>query len=413
MLRWLFNIRKSDPQPVRLSHPRVKPHLIHPDARMVVQRLHRQGHAAYIVGGAVRDLLLNLHPKDFDVATSAHPGQIRRLFRYSIVIGRRFRLVHVRFGRDKVVEVATFRRHHGQDAGGGPVRDDNVFGTEKEDAFRRDFTLNALFYDPDADQVIDYVGGLNDLKERRIRCIGNPFERLPEDPVRILRAVKFSAKYDLAIDSGLEKAMSRFMDRIRQCSNRRLFEELLKIIRSACLAPFVRKSREVGFLRHFLPFLHKLDARDPDGLMRIAGACDASMKRERFGPPFAFALLLWPEIKRLNRETREPQMAIRSAIQDFCRDYSISRADKFIMRDLLSAKLRLDYYLDRFRQGRPVPFRKLRSLQDASQTLAFYRTAEETDTGDLRGYEFWKNRLGRRPGPPQAEGEAPLTRRPL
>ena len=410
MLRWLLNITKSEKMPLRLSHPLVRPDLIHPDARMVVNRLHQQGHTAYIVGGAVRDLLLNRVPKDFDVATSAHPNEVRRLFRYSIIIGRRFRLVHVRFGRQKVVEVATFRSHHGQDAGGGPVRDDNVFGTEREDAFRRDFTLNALFYDLINNQVVDYVGGLKDLKERRIRCIGDPLERLPEDPVRILRAVKFSAKYGLSIDSGLEKSMARFMDRIHQCSNRRLFEELLKILKSGCLAPFVRKSQEVGFLQHYLPFLHKLNARDPAYLMRVAEACDESVKQEHLGPSFAFSLLLWPEIKRLRLQTHDLQVAIRSAIQEFCQDYSISRADKFIMRDLLSTKLRLDYHLERFQEGKPVPFRRLHSLPDLAYALEFYRVVEGIDSADLQAYEFWKNRLERRF---DDNRRAPLARRPL
>src|ERR671918_633686 len=182
---------------------------IDPDALKVLHRLRTGEHVAYLVGGSVRDLLLGRHPKDFDIGTSAHPYQVKKLFRNCWIIGRRFRLAHVKFGT-KVIEVATFRRQvqPGEegvpDASPPPVHDpavhhDNTFGTPEEDAFRRDFTINALFYDISSFSIIDYTGGLEDLNARLMRCIGNPEERFKEDPVRMLRAVAMAARLDFTI----------------------------------------------------------------------------------------------------------------------------------------------------------------------------------------------------------------------
>src|SRR5436190_7412318 len=190
----------------------IAPEQIDPDAAKVVERLRRYDHAAYLVGGCVRDLLLGgRKPKDFDVATSAQPNEIRRLFRNCRIIGRRFRLAHIFFG-SKIIETSTFRANPrdvdlGDEAESSTVegeelliRRDNVFGTAEEDARRRDFTMNGLFYDVDADEVIDYVGGLGDLAARTVRTIGEADIRFREDPVRILRAIKFAARLDFDID---------------------------------------------------------------------------------------------------------------------------------------------------------------------------------------------------------------------
>ena len=166
---------------------------IDPDALKVLYRLKNHGFTAYLVGGGVRDLLLGRRPKDFDIGTSAHPQQVKKLFRNCFVIGRRFRLCHVRFGR-KVVEVSTFRRQAQAEEGDTLIRRDNTFGSPEQDAFRRDFTVNALFYDIATFSVIDWVGGLPDLEARVIRTIGDPALRFREDPVRMLRAVALAAR---------------------------------------------------------------------------------------------------------------------------------------------------------------------------------------------------------------------------
>src|SRR5438477_1145289 len=201
------------------------------DALKVLYRLKNHGFKACLVGGGVRDLLLGRKPKDFAISTDAHPQQVKKLFRNCFVIGRRFRLCHVRFGR-KVVEVSTFRRQAPPEEGDTLIRRDNTFGTPEEDAFRRDFTVNALFYDIATYAVIDYVGGLRDLENRVIRSIGDPGVRFLEDPVRMLRAVVFAARLDFQIDEPILDAIGTHRHEIAGAAPARLVEEYFKILRS-------------------------------------------------------------------------------------------------------------------------------------------------------------------------------------
>jgi poly(A) polymerase len=212
---------------------------ISPEALKVLHGLREAGFLAYLAGGGVRDLLLNRQPKDFDIATDAHPNQVKRLFRNSRLVGRRFRLAHV-FFRDTYIEVATFRAHlppddqpapehlfHKRD---GMIARDNVFGTPPEDAVRRDFTVNALFYNIEDRSIIDYVGGLKDLDARVIRVIGDPRVRLREDPVRMIRAIRFASVLDFAIEEEAWKAIGELKDTIALASRDRLYEEALKLV---------------------------------------------------------------------------------------------------------------------------------------------------------------------------------------
>jgi poly(A) polymerase len=195
---------------------------IDPDAEKILRRLLRYNHKAYLVGGCVRDLLLGRTPKDFDIATSATPNEIKDLFRNCRIIGRRFRLAHIFFG-SKIIETSTFRMNPRE---GTPIeeveelliRRDNVFGTAEEDARRRDFTMNGLFYDIEAGEVIDYVGGLADIEARLVRTIGDPEIRFREDPVRILRAIKFAARLDFQIEPATYAALLRHRGEIHQCA---------------------------------------------------------------------------------------------------------------------------------------------------------------------------------------------------
>jgi poly(A) polymerase len=193
----------------RAQHP-ISRRNIDPNVLKILYRLISAGHVAYLVGGGVRDLMMGRRPKDFDVATSAHPHQVRELFRNSRLIGRRFRLVHVFFGAQNI-EVATFRRRSAEvaDSGDPLIRHDNTFGTPEEDAFRLDFTVNALFYDPSTFHVIDHAGGVRDLEGRLIRTIGDPEVRMREDPVRMIRAIRFAVKLDFAIEPATRAAMER------------------------------------------------------------------------------------------------------------------------------------------------------------------------------------------------------------
>jgi poly(A) polymerase len=263
-----------------MVEPRIVPRAEHtlsrrdvdPDALKVLYRLHEASHTAYLVGGGVRDLLLKRRPKDFDIGTSAHPQQVKRLFRNCWIIGRRFRLAHVKFG-PKVIEVATFRRQllPGEEvvADGVPAPDpttadgrrlihhDNTFGTPEEDAFRRDFTINALFYDIATFSIIDYVGGLDDLTARVVRSIGDPETRIKEDPVRMLRAVALASRLDLTIDPPLADAIRVHRHEIARSSPHRLLEEYYKILRAGSSERTFRSLSDMGLLEPISAELHQ------------------------------------------------------------------------------------------------------------------------------------------------------------
>lgn len=223
----------------------------------VLYRLHRHGYTAYLVGGGVRDLLLGRRPKDFDIGTDATPGQVRKLFRNGFLVGRRFRLAHIRFSGNKVVEVATFRRHPEQHE--LPEDPDehfhfvqNVFGSPEEDARRRDFTINALFYNIADFSVIDYVGGLEDLQAGRIRVIGDPRVRFVEDPVRMLRAIEFAARLDFNLAEDIVPAIREHRTLLSSAAPARVREEIMELFRHGISAPVLKRCRELGMLPHLL-----------------------------------------------------------------------------------------------------------------------------------------------------------------
>src|SRR5687767_4899928 len=231
---------------------------IDPDADRVVRKLTRAGHKAYLVGGCVRDLLVGRTPKDFDVATSATPNEIRATFRNCRIIGRRFRLAHVFFG-SKIIETSTFRANpRDEDAPDLLIRRDNVFGTETEDARRRDFTINGLFYDVEKEEVIDYVGGLADLDARLVRTIGDPDVRFQEDPVRILRAIKFAARLDFNIEPATFAALLRQRGEIRKCAPPRVIEEIYRLLRGGASRRSLELLAETGVLEILSPHLAAL-----------------------------------------------------------------------------------------------------------------------------------------------------------
>jgi poly(A) polymerase len=241
---------------------------IDPDALKVLYRLKNHGYVAYLVGGGVRDLLLERRPKDFDIGTSAHPQQVKKLFRNCFIVGRRFRLCHVRFGK-KVIEVSTFRRQAEPEEGDTLIRRDNTFGSPEEDAFRRDFTVNALFYDIATFSVIDWVGGLEDLKERVIRTIGDPGVRLREDPVRMLRAVALAARLDFRIDRDTAEAIRALRGEIVRSSPARILEEFYKILRQGRSRETFQKLHDLGLLAYLLP---EADQAISNGGERLLGS---------------------------------------------------------------------------------------------------------------------------------------------
>jgi poly(A) polymerase len=280
---------------------------VDPDALKVLYRLHEHHYVAYLVGGSVRDLLLNRRPKDFDIGTSAHPHQVKKLFRNCWIIGRRFRLAHVKFGT-KTIEVATFRRQMpatavtpemeaAEDGGGGGNSDaesatprrraddhfihrDNTYGTPEEDAFRRDFTVNALFYDIGTFSIIDYVGGLDDLDSRIIRCIGDPEVRFLEDPVRMLRAVVLAARLQFSIDQPILDAILVHRHEIARSAPARLLEEYYKILRSGHAQEAFKQLRTTGLLKAITPEL----AAASEAVWQSIAALDAYRARFDVAP---------------------------------------------------------------------------------------------------------------------------------
>ncbi|MGN0846309.1 MAG: polynucleotide adenylyltransferase PcnB [Kiritimatiellia bacterium] len=239
---------------------------IDPDALKVLYRLSKHGYTAYLVGGGVRDLLLGRRPKDFDVGTSATPNEVRRVFRNCFLIGRRFRLAHVRFG-DKVIETATFRQNSQtvgeiiEHAAEGPF-EDNTFGTPETDANRRDFTVNGLFYDIKTFAVIDWVGGLKDLRKKVIRSIGDPMIRFREDPVRMMRAIKFASRLDFRIERGTERAIRKLHACILTASIPRLCEEVFRLFTYGASEQAFRMMYEFGLLGDLLPELARFIEKD-------------------------------------------------------------------------------------------------------------------------------------------------------
>jgi poly(A) polymerase len=264
----------------------IDPTGIDPDAAKVIQRLRRYDHAAYLVGGCVRDLLLGRKPKDFDVVTSATPNDIRRLFKNCRIIGRRFRLAHIFFG-PKIIETSTFRanpREIEEEEGGEStetesgdllIRRDNVFGTPEQDARRRDFTINGLFYDLESKQVIDHVSGIPDLEARVVRTIGDPDIRFREDPVRILRAVKFAARCDLTIEPETYRRMMEHRLEIAKCAQARVSEEFYRLLRAGAAKRSMELLLETELLQILAPELVK-------GLKADGDTEEAVLHRARF-----------------------------------------------------------------------------------------------------------------------------------
>jgi poly(A) polymerase len=268
-------------------------------ALKVCEILRAHDYSAYIVGGAVRDLLLGVKPKDYDVVTDAHPEEIHRLFRRSHLIGRRFKLVHVLFGQE-TVEVSTFRAGEGGEADAtGRLLRDNVYGTRVQDAARRDFTANALYYDPHDETVLDYHGGFADVRKKTMRIIGDPSLRFREDPVRMLRAVRFAAKLGFSIDAKTRAPIRELADLLENVPSARLFEEMLKLLLSGHSAACLAQLRKEGLHHGLLPLLDVI-VEQPVGERFLRLALEQTDTRIQTGksvsPAFLFAALLWHEV---------------------------------------------------------------------------------------------------------------------
>ncbi len=275
-------------------------------ALKVLYRLDKAGYRACLVGGGVRDVLLGKQPKDFDVATDATPDQVRALFRNCRLIGRRFRLAHIHFGRE-VIEVATFRAHapdsdKTQLNDDGRILRDNTFGSIEDDALRRDFTVNALYYDIHDFSILDYANGLRDLKAGSLNLIGDPDTRYAEDPVRMLRAVRFAAKLDFTIEASASEAILEHGHLLAVIPPARMFDETIKLFHSGCALRVYQLLREYKLLRYVVPALDEWLQEDPsEGLLDFVDLAlvntDNRVNTDQpVSPGFIFAVLLWPAV---------------------------------------------------------------------------------------------------------------------
>ncbi len=375
------------------------------NALKVMSRLRGSGYQAYLVGGAVRDLLLGGHPKDFDVATDATPEAVHALFRNSRIIGRRFRIVHVRFGPE-TIEVTTFRGHHdnGTDAGGpaatrdnhsrqsasGLLLRDNVYGTLTEDAARRDLSVNALYYDAETFAVYDHVNGLPDLNQRSIRIIGDPEQRYTEDPVRMLRVVRFAAKLGFTIDQQTAETIPRCAHLLGEIPAARLFDEFLKLFLAGYATQTLENLLRFDLLQWLFPDTSTCVRKDEKALALVQAAMRNTDQRIAEGKPvtpaFILAALLWPVVSKqsaqLEHNGEAPMIAIgiagQTAISEAVRRISIPRRFSQPMREIWEFQLRLQR-----RSGRKavelVEHRRFRAGYD----FLLLREQAGEDTGNL------------------------------
>ena len=270
-------------------------------ARRTCDTLQQAGFKAYVVGGAVRDLLIGVTPKDYDVATDATPDEVRNLFRRARIIGRRFQIVHVMFGQE-TIEVSTFRAAHDQNTitdEHGRVLHDNVWGTQAADAARRDFTANALYYDPHKEAILDYHNGVADIKKKTLRMIGEPKLRYREDPVRMLRAVRLAAKLGLKIDPATEAPIREMADLLENVPPARLFDEMLKLLTSGHAVACIKRLRAADLHHGLLPLLDVI-LEQPMGekfvMLSLANTDARVQAGKTTSPGFLFATLLWHEV---------------------------------------------------------------------------------------------------------------------
>lgn len=334
------------------------------NALKVLYRLNKAGYEAYLVGGGVRDLLLGKKPKDFDVTTSATPEQVRKLFRNCRLVGRRFRLAHVMFGPE-IIEVATFRGHHeagasdrttSQRGQNGMLLRDNIFGSIEEDAQRRDFTINSLYYSVADFIVRDYVGGMQDLKEGLIRLIGTPETRYREDPVRMLRAVRFAAKLNMRISPETAEPIPRLATLINDVPPARLFEEALKLLQAGYGFETYKLLREYNLFQPLFPTITRYFTENGDSPMermiaQVLKNTDTRIQNDmRVNPAFLFAAMFWyPLLETAQRITQESGLAYYDAfalaandvLDEGCRTLAIPKRITTLVRDIWQLQLRM------------------------------------------------------------------------
>lgn len=353
---------KIKPTIIARSEHTISRNAINPNALKVLYRLHNAGYSAYLVGGCVRDLLLGQRPKDFDIATDAHPEEVRKLFRNCRLIGKRFRLAHIVFGRD-IIEVATFRTHHENAAEHhakmheGMIVRDNVYGTIEDDVLRRDFSINALYYNIADFSVVDYVGGMPDIQAKMLRMIGQPEQRFLEDPVRLLRAVRFLGKLNIGISPETEAPLGRLSHLLENVSPARLFQEVLKMFQEGATAPTIKLLQKYRLLEQlFAQTALCLDEPETKKLLEHAlSDTDARIKEGKtVSPAFILCIFLWRPIYRLTLQAQEeglpPYAALEKSLQMVLKKQSQQLAIPRVLTTAVKEICVLQHFFT-FRQG--------------------------------------------------------------
>jgi poly(A) polymerase len=379
----------------------INPREIDKKARSILTSLTKAGYEAYLVGGGVRDLLLGYHPKDFDIATSATPEQVKEVLPSTRIIGRRFRLAHVHFGRE-YFEVATFRAPHDDSDKGkvgdhGRIINDNVYGTVVEDAYRRDFSINALFYDLETGEVLDFVGAMDDLKKLQLRMIGDPVVRYREDPVRMIRAVRFSAKLNLTIEPASKAPIHELSSLLGNIAPARLFDETLKLFHGGMAVKTLELLRYYHLLEHLFPQAEQsLSEDDENGSYTklVYAALNNTDKRIRAGKPvtpaFLFAVMLWRQVRdgsEMYRELGDPalqsvHLAATDAFAEQVKCISVPRRFSNMTREIWTMQGRFQFKNTR----RVMGFLEHRRFRAAYDFMCLRAKAGEISTDDC---EWW------------------------
>ena len=366
---------------------RIDPHMLDVDALKTLRRLRKFGHEAYLVGGCVRDILMGHQPTDFDIVTSAKPAEIRSAFRNSRIIGRRFRLAHLHFANGKIIEVATFRRSHCEtDDLSGRHAAENLFGAAAEDAIRRGFTISALLYCAENNCIFDWSSGMSDVSARCLRTIGHPERRIPEDPARILRAVKFAVRLDLRFDPPLAEAMQRHADKLLLCSPARLIEELFKILRSGHAVECLYMLQEIGALRHLLPALDDFisaQSHSDNAWRALARADEQNVAGDTLSDAVLLAALLYPACRDVLHTARDVSRELESVLRPLVHPLPFTRHHMASVRQMFLALRRLS--------AGPAAKRARKMLErdfaaDAIDLLALVATEKE----ELRALSAWR-----------------------
>ncbi len=395
--------------------------LIDPDALKVMYRLLEKDHRAYLVGGGVRDLLLGRTPKDYDIGTDAHPNQIKKLFRNCRLVGRRFRLAHIHFG-PKIIEVSTFRRRsefETEPSTDRLIRSDNTFGTPDEDADRRDFTINGLFYDLETFSVLDYVGGIKDLDRRVIRSIGDPDQRIPEDPVRILRAIKFAARLGFSIDPVLWSSMVRYAPHIHKCAKARVLEEIYRLLRGGTAGAAFQLLEESELLPELLPELQRFlkktrEEKDGDRVFwQYLSSLDEIPDSARLSNAFLLGTvavhLVGANVAQLQDGNFPDPGQLSKSVEQVSREWvsrlGVARRDRDRLAHMLRAQPR--FFRPRGRRFRPRSFVLRHYYPDAEELFALGCRATGLELETLGKWQSLREEVGAT----ASEETEPATRR--